>query len=494
MFLNSPPSSPRNNKHKQNKCIKIKGTYKIKSSKVRQCTLDAIKCGYRCFDTAFIYGGETTEKQVGLAIQDAIYRKHLIKDREELFVITKQWRKYHGYQPTLQCLEKSLRRLQLDYIDLYLIHWPGPAYKTMNRRNDLLEKYGPWYYAAKGQQDEASMPYIRSETWRAMEDAYFEGKVHSIGVSNFTIEHLETLKQTARIWPPAVLQIECHPLLPQTELLQYCQKEKIVVQAYASLGGQDTGTSRKYWNKLYPPVSLSRSASTSSSAIDVMTTERNTKKEGKISSSSAKTTKSPPPPIPRTVTTTTTNLCTTPPVQQLAFELNKTPSQILLRWAIDQDCCVIPKTEHVNRMVENANIFDFNLKPNQIHNQLTARLQQRLNEQILLSPSWDEEQEKEQVKQQTKVTTPSHTAAVAPGKVEVMDNTIDDDNLETKCRKNAPTTSSGDEGDNKHGDYFSSDQVVVVVRGNAKKAEAAAAAELGRLCWKRDPLRMLDFA
>ncbi|VEU33897.1 unnamed protein product [Pseudo-nitzschia multistriata] len=293
------------------------GTYKLGREIARSKTLEAFEQGYRCIDTAFIYGGETIETQVGLAIQDAIEQKILENGRNDLFVITKHWRKYHGYEETNQCLRLSLRRLKLDYIDLWLMHWPGPAWNTMNRRKDLIKEYGPWHYAVHSEKD---MPRIRAETWRAMEDAMKSGKVKAIGVCNFTIKHLESLKKTASIWPPAVNQIECHPLFPQKELVEYCRKEGIVVQAYSSLGGQDVG--KKFWRTLYPPPPKKRGESKPESV---------------------------------------TKLSNTPPVLNLSKEKNRTSAQILLRWALDKNFVVIPKTSSKERMLENAGIFDFSL-------------------------------------------------------------------------------------------------------------------------------------
>ena len=88
------------------------------------------------------------------------------------------------------------------------------------------------------------MAALRAETWRAMENAVTEGKVRAIGVSNFTVAHLETLRRTAKSWPPAVNQVEFHPYLAQSELLAYCKKHGIILQAYASLGGQDAGKAK----------------------------------------------------------------------------------------------------------------------------------------------------------------------------------------------------------------------------------------------------------
>ncbi len=270
------------------------GTYKFKkdSGQAKQAVLDAFSAGIRHIDTAFIYGGERTELEVGEAIAACNV------PREEIFLTTKQWRAYHGYELTQKCLNLSLKRLQTQYLDLWLIHWPGPAYNTMSRSNDVMKNSpaGPFVYAKDGHA-EADMVALRAETYRAMEDAVYEGKCRAIGVSNFSVKHLEALRKTARIWPPAVNQIELHPYNPQKEIVDYCRKHGIVVEAYASLGGQDSG--KKTWNKL----------------------------GGKL--------------MDRVE------------VREIAEKHGKSPSQILLRWATQQGYAVIPKTGNVDHMIGN---------------------------------------------------------------------------------------------------------------------------------------------
>ncbi|KAL7552203.1 hypothetical protein ACHAWF_015419 [Thalassiosira exigua] len=260
------------------------GTYRLGKRKARSATLEAIKSGYRHIDTAFVYGGQTTEIEVGRAVRDAL-DSDILRDREELFLTTKQWREYHGYDKSMKCLDLSLERLGVDYVDCWMMHWPGPC----------------WSKPSRGGGTDA-------ETWRAMEDAYREGKTRSIAVSNFTIQHLETLKRTATLWPPAVNQIECHPYYPQNDLVEYCEREGIVVQAYAALGGQD-GTKAK-WKAL----------------------------GGKLLESA--------------------------PVSDVVDRLRTsgkrvTPAQVLLRWALQRNCALVPKTSSPERMKENANIFHF---------------------------------------------------------------------------------------------------------------------------------------
>ena len=297
------------------------GTYRLGQNKAFRPVLNALEAGYRCIDTAFVYARETTELEVGKAIQlflsTTTNRKnnkpHTVK-REDLFVITKHWRSYHGYDATLKCLEKSLSRLRLDYVDLYLIHWPGPTYDGAKRRQKQQESangggggdISPWSYTTVSEGDMAS---TRAETWRAMEDALERGLVRSIGVSNFTVAHLETLQKTARVWPPAVNQVECHPLYPQDELCAYCAQEGIVLQAYAALGGQD-GT-KAQWKQL--PSS------------------------GKLLDCEV--------------------------VQEVADQLQVTPAQVLLRYALQRNCAVTPKTASTERLQENANVFGFTLQP-----------------------------------------------------------------------------------------------------------------------------------
>lgn len=181
------------------------GTYRLGKEQAQAAVLQALRCGYRSIDTAFIYGGETTEKLVGQAIQQAMDGEQgFIRSRAELFITTKHWRKYHGYEPTLKCISLSLKRLQLEYVDLWLMHWPGPAWNTMNRRKELVAE-DPWYYSVT---DSADMVAKRAETWRGMEEAANRGLCRAIGVSNFTVEHLRMLKKSAVIWPPAINQVE----------------------------------------------------------------------------------------------------------------------------------------------------------------------------------------------------------------------------------------------------------------------------------------------
>ena len=165
------------------------GTYKLGEE---QDVIDrvklALKIGYRQIDTASFYGNE---EGVGKGIAQSGV------DRKDIFLVTKLWNDDHGYEETINAFNKSIKKLGVDYLDLYLIHWPNK---------------------------------LNSETWRAFEDLYKEGKVRAIGVCNFKIGHLEELKKIAKIMP-MVNQIEIHPCKTQKDIIEYCTENNIQVVA-----------------------------------------------------------------------------------------------------------------------------------------------------------------------------------------------------------------------------------------------------------------------
>ncbi|HWJ77974.1 MAG TPA: aldo/keto reductase [Niallia sp.] len=157
----------------------------------------AIKNGYRSIDTAAIYGNE---ESVGQAIRESLDETTIT--REDLFITSKVWNDDLGYHSTIAAYEASLKKLGLDYLDLYLIHWPVEG------------KY--------------------KDAWRALETLYKEGKIRAIGVSNFQIHHLENLMQAAEI-KPMINQVEYHPRLAQMELNTYCKENGIQLEAWSPL-------------------------------------------------------------------------------------------------------------------------------------------------------------------------------------------------------------------------------------------------------------------
>lgn len=240
------------------------GTYKAKEKEGVDSVLHALDSGYRLIDTAAIYGNE---EAVGKGIRESGV------SRENVFVTSKVWREVLGYDSTKKALEESLHRLQLDYLDLYLIHWPA------NARN-----FGNWQE-------------VNTETWRAMEECQSEGKIKSIGVSNFWVEHLDPLLESCTV-VPAVNQIEFHPGYWQSEVYEYCKNKNILIEAWAPLA---KGEALK--NKT---------------------------------------------------------------IRNLANKYHKSEAQICLRWAIDKGTVPIPKSTTPERIKQNINVFDFELKKDDI--------------------------------------------------------------------------------------------------------------------------------
>ncbi len=226
------------------------GTFKIDSVQVYQCVLDALEVGYRRIDTADFYAND---KGIGQALAKAAL------PRKEVFITSKLWTTANTTVLVQQSVEKMLNNLQTDYLDLLLIHWPTPDNLTV---------------------------------WQAMEELVKTSKVVSIGVSNFKEHHIEQLLPYCTI-PPALNQVELHPLFLQEELRAYCQDKKIVVEAWSPLMRGDA-------------LSL-------------------------------------------------------PQLQAIGKKYNKSTAQVILRYFVENNIAIIPKTVSKSRMQENFNIFDFSL-------------------------------------------------------------------------------------------------------------------------------------
>lgn len=211
----------------------------------------ALDAGYRHIDTASLYGNE---RGVGEAIRLSSV------SREEVFVTSKVWNTDQGYDSTLKAFDETMTKLGFDYLDLYLVHWP------------VKGKY--------------------KDTWKALEQIYNDGRVKSIGVSNFLKHHIEDLLEVAEIIP-MVNQMEFHPYLVQQDLINYCTSLNVVYEAWSPL------------------------------------------MQGKMLSD---------------------NL-----IKSLAEKYNKTPAQIILRWDLQKGVVTIPKSVKRERIVSNADIFDFEI-------------------------------------------------------------------------------------------------------------------------------------
>ena len=195
------------------------GTWLSKSNEVYDAIIHAIKLGYRHIDCAYIY---KNEKEIGKALQYA-FHTGLIK-REELFITSKLWNSDHYPERVEVAIRKSLRDLQLDYLDLYLIHWPI-AFKSGQEQ-------------ARDASDLVSLDEMPiADTWNAMEKIQLKGLTKHIGVSNFNIPKLKSLLVNAII-KPEVNQIELHPYLQQDELVRFCIKNNILLTAFSPLGSR----------------------------------------------------------------------------------------------------------------------------------------------------------------------------------------------------------------------------------------------------------------
>ena len=173
------------------------GVFQVENDTTAEIVKNAIELGYRSIDTAAIYGNEAG---VGEGIKLALASTGL--NREDLFITSKVWNAGLNYEETVSAYEESLEKLGLDYLDLYLIHWPG--------KNKF------------------------AESWSALEDLYIQGKIRAIGVCNFNISHLQDLMKNARV-TPVINQVEFHPRLQQQSLRAFCKEHNILLEAWAPL-------------------------------------------------------------------------------------------------------------------------------------------------------------------------------------------------------------------------------------------------------------------
>ncbi len=195
------------------------GTWKAEPGEVGKAVQEAIKIGYRHIDCAAIYGNEA---EIGKALEEVMQAG--IVTRNQLWITSKLWNNAHARQEVPVALKKTLADLRLDYLDLYLVHWPvatRPEVVFPRKADDFLSL--------------AERPLL--DTWSGMEDCVESGLVKHIGVSNFSIKKIEELKHTKI--KPEMNQIELHPYLQQNEMLEYCRANNVFLTAYSPLGSPD---------------------------------------------------------------------------------------------------------------------------------------------------------------------------------------------------------------------------------------------------------------
>ncbi|MGA2875547.1 MAG: aldo/keto reductase [Nitrososphaerales archaeon] len=227
------------------------GVYQISGRPAMEAVKFALGIGYRLIDTASLYGNEN---EVGVAIRDSGI------PRKDLFVTTKLWNSDQGYDKALRAFDQSVKLLGLEYVDLYLIHWPVPS--------------------------------LRKESWDALAKLQKEGRCRAIGVSNYTVRHLEELLDHSDV-VPSVNQVEFNPFLYQKELLDFCNEKGIQLEAWGPL-------------------------------------TRGARLRHRV-------------------------------IVDMARRYSRSPAQIIIRWSLQRDVVVIPKSSKPERIRENSQVFDFEI-------------------------------------------------------------------------------------------------------------------------------------
>ncbi|WP_189398871.1 aldo/keto reductase [Arenicella chitinivorans] len=291
------------------------GLWKLPPETCADTVYKAIELGYRHLDSASDYGNE---REVGMGIKRAL--NDGLCTRDELWVTSKLWNTHHAREHVLPAIEKSLSDLQLDYLDLYLVHFPiAQTYVPIETRYPAGWFFDPAADAPR--MVPAKVPL--SETWQGMEDIHAAGLARQIGVCNYNTGLLHDLLSYAHV-KPAMMQIEAHPYLTQEPLLRLCAMNDIPVTAFSPLG-----------------------------ALSYLELDMATQQESVLSQQS---------------------------VLEAAKRTGKTPAQVVLRWGIQRGTAIIPKTSKPERMIENAALFDFELSDAEMQSISALNQNRRFND------------------------------------------------------------------------------------------------------------------
>lgn len=291
------------------------GFWKVENEKAADLTVEAIRRGYRHLDNACDYGNEA---EVGEGIERAI--QDGLCEREDLWVTSKLWNTYHSADHVRLAVERSLSDLRVDYLDLYLVHFPIPLQFV-----PFETRYPPgWFFDPEADEPRMELANVPvSETWRAMEQLVDEGLVKHIGVSNFSVVLMRDLMTYARI-RPSMLQVELHPYLTQEKLVRFCQQQEIAVTGFSPLGAMS-----------YFSIGM---AEEGESVLDQ------------------------------------------PVVKAAAARHGKTPAQVVLRWGVQRGTAIIPKTSKPDRLSENIDLFDFELSSGEMNSIAALNQNRRFND------------------------------------------------------------------------------------------------------------------
>ena len=272
------------------------GFWKVPKPAAPSLVPEAIRAGYRHLDCACDYGNEA---EVGMGLRAALDAG--LCQRQDLWITSKLWNTYHAKEHVRPALERTLADLRLDYLDLYLVHFP-----IAQRFVPFEKRYPPgWFFDPEAESPHMEFARVSlAETWFAMEELVAAGLVKNIGVCNYGTAMLRDLFTSCRI-RPAVLQVELHPYLSQEKLLRFCRAEGVAVTAFSPLGAES-----------YRSIGMAKPEEC---------------------------------------------ILQEPVVQAAARVHGKTPAQVLLRWGVQRGTAIVPKTERPERLVDNLALFDFAL-------------------------------------------------------------------------------------------------------------------------------------